>query len=109
MDEAMKKLVEDIRTSFEDIGMYLQDINVMSDRELDDGDDGVMPDVRQMMLDGEAQFVIVGVFALNEFAFTDKVLNPDKHKADVEFQTAMPTEADVTIESLKEKLRKKNG
>lgn len=107
--EAIHRLVDEIKSEFEDIGLYLQDVNIMADRELEGGDDeGVEPDVRQMMLDGEARFAIVVDFALNEVAFSDRVLNPEGHKQDTEFKAALPSEAEMTIEALKDKLRKKD-
>lgn len=106
--EAIHRLVDEIKNEFEDIGLYLQDVNIMADRELEGGDEGVEPDVRQMMLDGEAKFAIVVDFALNDVAFSDRVLNPESHKQDTEFKAAMPSEAEMTIEALKDKLRKKD-
>lgn len=107
--EAIHRLIDEIKDEFENIGMYLSDVNIMADRELE-GDDGegVEPDIRQMMLDGEAQFAIVVEFGLNELAFSDQVLNPEGHKENIEFKAAMPTEAEMTIEALKDQLRKKD-
>lgn len=105
--EAIRKLVDELKDELENIGMYLEHVNIASDREVEDQEEGVTPDIRELMEKGEAQFVIMADFALNEVAFSDRILNPEAHKDETEFKTAMPSEAEVTAESVKDKLRKR--
>lgn len=107
--EAVHRLVDSIKEELEGIGLYLQDVTIASDREVEGQEEGVTPDLRALMENGEAQFVVVATFALNEMAFSDRVLNPEDFKEETNFKTIMPSEASVTAEALKEKLRKKKG
>ena len=44
------------------------------------------------------------VFQLSDLCWSDRVLNPEKHQEDKEFRAILPTEFEVTLESMKDEL-----
>lgn len=105
--DAIRKLVDALKEDFEDIGMYLQDATIASDQPVEGQEEGVTPDVRELMTEGGARFAIIADFGLNELAFSDRVLDPEGHEEKKEFNQIMPSAADVTAESLKQQLKDK--
>lgn len=108
--EQIEKLVQDLGKTLEKSGLYLESIEFgTSNMEIFEGEDGdtISPseiDIRQKMIDGEAQFVVTASFSIGEIAFSDRVLNPEKYDEDKRFKAIVPTEEEMTFDKLKKKM-----
>jgi hypothetical protein len=101
--EPMNKVIEDFKSKFEKLGLYMVDVNVASsDEEINDADeDGNIKDFRKKLADGESMMVLMGTFTIGDVAFSDRVLDPEKEKADTEFAVAVPEEWEIEVARIK--------
>lgn len=108
--EPITKVMEEVKTRFEKIGLYMVDGNVATtDQEAvaashgggTEGGSAPTEDFRKKMADGESQWVLNCAFNIGKQAFTDRVLNPEKEAADTEFALIVPDEVDIMREKIR--------
>lgn len=105
MSEALSNLIDALREDLEEIGLYGETVAVFGDQSLDDLDEDVEPDIKKMIQDDDAQFIVAMTVGIGDVAWTDRVLTPEKFEKEQEFQKAMPDEAEIVKEQLRRRLR----
>lgn len=104
--EPINKVIEDVKHRFEKIGLYMVDVNVATTdadavgHNLGEDEGELKEDFRKKMADGEAMWIMNGVFTIGAQAFEDRVLNPEADKENTDFLIAVPSE----IELIREKM-----
>lgn len=106
--EPINKVIDDVKHRFEKIGLYMVDVNVATTdqdavgHDLGEDEGQIKEDFRKKMADGEAMWIMNGVFTIGDQAFSDRVLNPEAEADDTAFKIAAPSEMDI----LREKMRR---
>lgn len=101
MEDIVNQIIEDLGERTEKFGVYLRHAvatPTSDDPEIQDKlreGDLDEEELRRMLVDGEAQSILFAVFTLNDVAFSERVQNPDKTKADDDFLMVMPTESEL--------------
>lgn len=112
MSEEINRLVEELATRCEKIGLYLRQHSITIAGEYEEGSEEVQrilafdDELKQKMLEEEVNVVIFGIFTANEVAFSDRVQSPDKFKDDTTFREIMPTAEELARDKLRERLSK---
>jgi hypothetical protein len=102
--ERINQLVEKIHEAMSDLGLYSMHYSIGTNNPDLVNETGDMDhDVRQLIESGEASFVLNGTYRLNEMAWTRRILYPEEFDLDKQFRTMMPSEAEMTAESLRER------
>lgn len=100
-EDRIKLVLDNLKESFEDIGLYLLECGVATTDDEALKDDS-SKDFRDKLVTGESKWLISATFQLGDVAFSDRVLNPDKFKEDQTFREMMPSEADL----IRDRIRK---
>ena len=97
--EDINRLIEKIREGIEPLGLYMVGAHVQSsaDEELVQQGDSI----RSLIENGE-EFVVTAHFQIGDLAWSDRILSPEAHAAEIEFQVAVPTEEEIMIEKILE-------
>ncbi len=109
MDEVNRErigtLVEKVHEVMEDLGLYSLGYQIGTnnpDLVSEEGD--IDHDVRALIEDGEASFVLSAAFRINDMAWSDRILDPDKFDTDRQFRRMMPSEDEMTAAHIKEQI-----
>lgn len=105
--ERIQKLVEKVHEAMEDIGLYSLNYSVGTSDPALIAEDGQMDvDVHKLIEDGEASFVLSGAFAVNQMAWSARILYPEQFDLDRQFSKMMPSEAEMELVRMKNKIEK---
>lgn len=103
--ERFDALIEELSSSLEKIGLYPVHMTVVGQAtSFEDDDADVSGDVREMLVNGEAEFAVVGVWQLGDVAWSDRVLYPEQFDQDRQFQAMMPTEKELAVSAIEDAL-----
>lgn len=99
-DEEFGTLLLEVKEALDEMGLYMIAATVQSDSEkIENGTDAL-----SMMEDG-IDFVLHAQFELGEVAFLDRVLDPEKHQQDKEFELIAPSEEEVMLQRILDEAR----
>lgn len=108
MSSEFEAVVEDLANKAKHLGLYVISSTVATDNADLVGDDeeefDKHPDVKKLIESGEASFALMVQFTVGDMAFDTRVQNPTQHEQDMEFRRMMPTEAELTADSIRERL-----
>lgn len=103
--ERISQLVKRVHEAMEDLGLYSLNYSIgTSDPSLVSDEGSMTHDVRELIESGNASFVLSATFRLNEMAWTDRILHPEKFDLDKQFRKMMPSDAEMEVERLKGKM-----
>ena len=95
-DELKDNLVE----RMEQLGLYAESVQIGTTSELDEDVEDFDP--RSAIESGEAEFLVIGLFRLNELAWSERVLEPEKFSLDSQFRMAAPSNKEMLEQNLRE-------
>lgn len=104
MDIEFQQLVTEITERLEKIGLYTVNhgggVMPTSEEAAAELMENPPEDPRQAMEEGKAKIFLTFTCAVGEVAWSDRVLNPEKHKTDNEFRMMMPDEVEIQRDSI---------
>ncbi len=109
INEQVGQIIESVKNNFQKIGLYANDVQfAVSNPEalIREDDPNYTPDMHKLIASGEAQFVASVRFDIGDVAWSDRILNPDKHNLDKEFEAIVPSEEDTSASELAEMMRR---
>ena len=103
--ERISKLVERVHEAMEDLGLYSTHYSIgTSDPDLISEEGEMDHDVRKLIEDGDASFVLSAIFRVNEMAWSNRILHPEEFDLDRQFRKMMPSQAEMEVVKMKNKL-----
>lgn len=104
--DRINALVEKVHEAMDDLGLYSLNYAVgTSNPDVSEMDN---PDIRSLIESGEAQFVLIGTYALNEMCWTERILDPDKFDERKQFLKMMPSESEILAAKLADRFDPNN-
>ena len=113
-DEEASKLADSINTIINDLesrlsklGLYMMnsDVGIIADTNKVDHAQDYQVNINDLVSNPEAYSIYISsVFQISDICWSDRVINPERHKQDKEFRSIAPTEFEVTLESMKDEL-----
>lgn len=100
MDADFGQVTARVVEAFEKVGLYCWQQPHLSALPRSEEDAALLEeegiDPISAMKDGRADFFLALSFQVGDVAWSDRVLNPEKHKQDQEFRALMPSELELS-------------
>lgn len=107
----IEEVIEQLKERTEKFGLYLKHTIIAGSDDSDEDDEGTTKlssdkDLKDRIASGELNVVVFATFTVGDLAFDDRIQDPAGYEQEVEFKTIMPSEHEVAMSTLREKIAK---
>jgi hypothetical protein len=102
--EEIKILLENLTSKSDKIGLYLIDVNVVSNGEPEDLEKVKNSEISLKDFLDDNKIALICQFQLGDVAYSDRVQNPEKFDLDKEFMNLVPSKQELAVDKIKDKL-----
>jgi len=109
IEEVFNSVIEELKERLSKLGLYLVNAEIgivtKENKIIDPGKISEDISLEEILNNPEDYTIYLSsLFQVSDLCWSDRVLNPEKHQEDKEFRTILPTEFEVTLESMKDEL-----
>lgn len=108
MDSEIYQLIEALKARAEKIGLYMEQVAVASPTAAADPEIAAKIEaeasLKEMLDSGEVSLVMFATFRPGDVAFSERVINEAKYRADEEFGSIAPTSKEMKYDRIVDRL-----